>query len=167
MTVIPTLLTRELRPGGGVGASSSLGPPAPVWAADSPHPLLSFSPRISACLSSPPLPHFLLPPRPCRGFPGFPVCRQDPAEATEGRRFLQTQDAGGCWCPCTPAALAAHGTWRGRGRGWGAGHASPCLWGALQPCREERLGWWTPKSCGPPNLMSSVAGYHFRLPWSG
>lgn len=118
----------------------------PVWAADCPLLLPSFSSRVFAsCLSSP-LPQFLLPQLPCRG---FPVCRQDPAEATQGRWFLQTQDEGAVLVPAgqPPWLLLAPGGGGGGGQGMSApARGGPGVLGpALQPCREERPGWWTPQ----------------------
>lgn len=126
------------------------GPASPVWAADCPHPLLSFSPRISACLSS--SPSLSTPPTPLQRLTWLPCLQAGSCRSHRGEKVSADPRQ-------PPWLLMAPG---GGGGGGGEQGMHPPACGG--PCN---LAGRSAQAGGPPNLMSSVAGYHFRLPWSG
>lgn len=169
MTVIPTLLTRELRPRRRCRGCFIPGPTSPPGQLTVPS-----SSRLSLPESLP-----LVSPLLSLSFYSL----NSPAEASlfagrilpkphRGDGFCRPRTRGRCW---SPQASCPGCSWHLEGEGVGGRACVPLLVEGLgswdQPCnlagRSAQAGG-PPRSCGPPNLMlSSVAGYHFRLPWSG
>ena len=152
MTVIPTLLTRELRPGGGVRASSSLGPPAPVWAADCPLPPPVFLFPTHCLLSLLSSPSVSTLPTPLQRLP----CLQAGSCRSHTRKMVSADPGRGrVLVPHTPATPGC--SWHLEGEGVGGRACMPLLLGGPGAGKSAQADG-PPRSCGPPNLMlSSVA----------